>query len=47
MVVVLGPDVYPHLGVRDVSSVRPNHQEIVDEDDLVAPIIFHPASQRP
>ena len=42
MVVDPGPDGFPHIGVRDDSLVSPHYQQDVDEDDLVAPVIFHP-----
>ena len=45
MVVDPGPDGFPHLGVRDDSLVSPNYQQDVEEDDLVAPVIFHPEIQ--
>ena len=45
MVVDPGPDSFPHLGVRDDPLVSPNYQQDVDEDDLVAPVIFHPEIQ--
>ena len=45
MIVDPGPDGFPHVRVRDDSLVCPDYQEDVDEDDLVAPVIFNPETQ--
>ena len=44
MVVDPGPDSLPHISVGDDSLVSPHYQQDVDEDYLVAPIIFHPST---
>ena len=45
MVVDAGPDGFPHIRVHDDSLVSADYEEDVDEDDLVAPVIFYPAAQ--
>ena len=46
VVVDAGPDGFPHIRVHDDSLVSADYEEDVDEDDLVAPVIFYPATQR-
>ena len=44
MVVDPSSDSFPHIRVQDDSLVSPDYQEDVDEDDLIAPVVFHPST---